>query len=159
MTRTHAEGDVDEIQRGLELLLRVRANRRGHAVFAQAAGVSVSQSSFEVLSLLSRTGPLPMGKIAQQTGTDRTATTRTVDRLFRVGFVRRLADAGDRRRVLLAMTWRGVEAHRKIATLREQHIVHVLRGWDAVDVEAFAGLLARFVEDAAVHELETAGSA
>ncbi|MGA4544221.1 MarR family winged helix-turn-helix transcriptional regulator [Uniformispora flossi] len=153
MNNTQSERAVDEIQRSLELLLRLNVNRRAYEACAKAAGVTVGRASYALLSLLSRTGPLPMGQVALEAGMDRTATTRAVERLHAAGYVRRCADGRDRRRVVLAMTWRGVEAHRRMAAVMDRQLGAALRGWEAADIETFARLLAAFVEDAALHEL------
>jgi DNA-binding MarR family transcriptional regulator len=70
----------------------------GHAT-AEAAGLNATD--FFCLNLLSLSGPLTAGQLAQQTGLTTGATTRMIDRLERGGFVRRGRDAADRRQVIV----------------------------------------------------------
>jgi DNA-binding MarR family transcriptional regulator len=51
--------------------------------------------------ILSRTGPITAGELARRTGLTTGAITGVIDRLERAGFVRRAADPGDRRRVII----------------------------------------------------------
>lgn len=70
----------------------------GHAT-AEAAGLNATD--FFCLNLLSLSGPLTAGQLAQQTGLTTGATTRMIDRLERGGLVRRGRDAADRRQVIV----------------------------------------------------------
>jgi DNA-binding MarR family transcriptional regulator len=70
----------------------------GHAT-AEAAGLNATD--FFCLNLLSLSGPLTAGQLAQQTRLTTGATTRMIDRLERGGFVRRGRDSPDRRQVIV----------------------------------------------------------
>jgi DNA-binding MarR family transcriptional regulator len=70
----------------------------GHAT-AEAAGLNATD--FFCLNLLSLSGPLTAGQLAQQTGLTTGAATRMIDRLERSGFVCRGRDAADRRQVVV----------------------------------------------------------
>jgi DNA-binding MarR family transcriptional regulator len=70
----------------------------GHAI-AEAAGLN--PTDFFCLNLLSLSGPLTAGQLAQQTGLTTGATTRMIDRLEHGGFVRRGRDTSDRRQVII----------------------------------------------------------
>ena len=52
-------------------------------------------------------GPKSAGELSAGTGLSSAATTTLIDRLERKGFARRVADPGDRRRVLVEMTPEG----------------------------------------------------
>lgn len=88
----------------------------GHRV-ATALGLSLPE--FAALNLIDLEGPATTGRVAEVTGLSAPATTRLVDRLVARGFVERVPDGADRRRVLVARTeaWtqeidRMVEPHR-----------------------------------------------
>lgn len=66
---------------------------------AEAAGLNATD--FFCLNLLSLSGPLTAGQLAQQTGLTTGATTRMIDRLERGGLVRRGRNAADRRQVIV----------------------------------------------------------
>jgi DNA-binding MarR family transcriptional regulator len=56
------------------------------------------------MDVLERAGRLTAGEIARQTGLTSGAVTALLDRLERAGYVRRLRDSADRRRILVELT-------------------------------------------------------
>lgn len=93
---------------------------------AIAARVGLAATDVEVLRLLTAEGAMTVGRIGELTALTTGATTRMVDRLEQAGFVRRMADPADRRRV-------GVE-------LVPERAAPVLRAYDPVEVAARAAL-------------------
>ena len=95
-------------ERRAELLTELqRATQRSttdgilfHQAVADRVGLHVTD--LRCLNVLARAGPLTAGELGQQLGLGTTgAVTRMVDRLERAGYVRRQADPGDRRRVII----------------------------------------------------------
>ncbi|SFQ04435.1 DNA-binding transcriptional regulator, MarR family [Amycolatopsis arida] len=73
-----------------------------HAVIAEQVGLSVT--AHKCLDLVARAnGPLTVGRIAELSGLSTGAATGVVDQLERQGYVRRVRDAQDRRRVLVEL--------------------------------------------------------
>ncbi|GLY69155.1 MarR family winged helix-turn-helix transcriptional regulator [Amycolatopsis taiwanensis] len=71
-----------------------------HARIADQMGLS--GTDHKALDLAARAeGPLTAGRIAQLTGLSTGAVTGVIDRLERAGFVRRVRDTEDRRKVLV----------------------------------------------------------
>ncbi|HXE57826.1 MAG TPA: MarR family transcriptional regulator [Gemmatimonadales bacterium] len=70
-----------------------------HATLAGVLGLH--PTDYKVLGLLQRAGPLSAGEIARRSGLAPASVTDLVDRLERKGFVRRVADPADRRRVMV----------------------------------------------------------
>lgn len=71
-----------------------------HARIAEQMGLSATDH--KALGLAARAeGPLTAGRIAQLTGLSTGAVTGVIDRLERAGFVRRVRDTEDRRKVLV----------------------------------------------------------
>jgi DNA-binding MarR family transcriptional regulator len=70
-------------------------------VTAQALGLS--SADFFGLNLVALRGPITAGDLAQGTGLTSGAATRMIDRLEAAGFVRRVHDTADRRRVLVEL--------------------------------------------------------
>lgn len=68
-------------------------------VTAQALGLS--SADFFGLNIVTLQGPITAGDLAESTGLTSGATTRMIDRLEAHGFVRRIHDSADRRRVLV----------------------------------------------------------
>jgi DNA-binding MarR family transcriptional regulator len=66
---------------------------------AEAAGLH--PTDWYALSVLDLAGPLTSGELATRINLTTGATTRLIDRLERAGRVRRSADPGDRRRVVV----------------------------------------------------------
>ena len=70
-----------------------------HTVIAERVGLGATEA--KTLYILSSRGALTAGEIAQETGLSTSSVTSLIDRLERKGFVRRLRDPQDRRRVMV----------------------------------------------------------
>ena len=84
----------------------LRATRKGSsqsALFSQAVAerLGLAVTDVECLDVLLTEGRLTVGRLAELTGLTTGAATRMVDRLEQAGYVKRVADAVDRRRVLV----------------------------------------------------------
>lgn len=65
-----------------------------------ASLLDLHPTDYKVLGMLERLGPLSAGEIARRSGLANASVTNLVDRLEQKGFVRRVADPTDRRRVI-----------------------------------------------------------
>jgi DNA-binding MarR family transcriptional regulator len=70
---------------------------------AMADRAGVHQTDFEALDVLDWAGPISAGELAKRVGVTSGAITGVVDRLERDGWVRRVRDPHDRRRVIVEM--------------------------------------------------------
>ncbi len=70
----------------------------GHA---SAEAIGLNATDFYTLNVLALSGALTAGQLAKRTGLTPGATTRMIDRLEAAGFVRRVRDCADRRRVIV----------------------------------------------------------
>src|ERR1700722_2289112 len=68
-----------------------------HAAAANGLGITDSKT----ISALMQEGPMTAGEIAKRLGLTSGAVTNVIDRLVRAGFVRRVADPQDRRKVIV----------------------------------------------------------
>ena len=68
-----------------------------HATLASMKGLSATET--KAIDVLDRQGPLTAGELAVRTGLAPPSVTGLIDRLARKGFVRRVDDPDDRRRV------------------------------------------------------------
>lgn len=68
---------------------------------ADLAGLN--PTDWECLDVLDWTGSIPAGRLAEHVGLSSGAITGVVDRLVEAGFVRRVPDPGDRRRVIVEL--------------------------------------------------------
>ena len=78
------------------------ASGRSAHVQAVAERLGLAVTDVECLRLLAAEGAMPVGRIGELTALTTGATTRMVDRLEQAGYVRRLPDPADRRRVIVA---------------------------------------------------------
>ena len=70
---------------------------------AVAGLLGVNRTDLRCLDWLS-SGPITIGRLADVTGLSSAAATSLVDRLERKGYVRRVRDGADRRRILVELT-------------------------------------------------------
>jgi DNA-binding MarR family transcriptional regulator len=70
-----------------------------HQAIADRLGMHVTDH--KCLDILVRTGPIPAGELAERTGLTTGAITGVIDRLEKAGFVQRIKDPNDRRRVVI----------------------------------------------------------
>lgn len=68
---------------------------------AGAAAVGLAATEWYALSQLALAGGLTSGQLSERIGLTTGATTRLIDRLERSGFVRRVGDPTDRRKVVV----------------------------------------------------------
>ncbi|MEV0386297.1 MarR family transcriptional regulator [Nonomuraea sp. NPDC050643] len=124
MTTNERESLVTELTKSAIpgwAILVVRLNR----VVAERLGVA--ETDVQCLHVLDRHGPATPGTLAKHVKLTTGSASRMIDRLVAAGCVRRVADPGDRRRVLIEPTQEGI---------------------DRVG-EAYAGLVARTRDDLA----------
>jgi DNA-binding MarR family transcriptional regulator len=74
---------------------------------AAAAQMGINTTDHRCLELIERSGGLTAGQLAELSGLSTGAVTTVLDRLERVGYVRRTRDSSDRRRVLVEVTPQG----------------------------------------------------
>lgn len=70
-----------------------------HSVIAERLGLSATDT--KTLDVLLRHGPLTAGQLAEHTGLATASVTSLIDRLERRGYVERVRDTADRRRVFV----------------------------------------------------------
>jgi DNA-binding MarR family transcriptional regulator len=89
---------------GIEGVVRAlrRVNFQG-SIFGQTIAIrlGLSESDIDALELLIDTGAATAGKLSEVMGLTSGAVTRVVDRLEQAGYVRRVTDPADRRRVVI----------------------------------------------------------
>ncbi len=71
---------------------------------AVAELLGVNRTDVLCLDILARLGTVPAGRLAEESRLTTGAITAVLDRLEQAGYVRRLNDPGDRRRVLVETT-------------------------------------------------------
>ena len=80
---------------------RINQNAADAMDAAVAEWLGVNRTDVICLDILARLGTVPAGRLAEESRLTTGAVTAVLDRLERAGYVRRLADPSDRRRVLV----------------------------------------------------------
>jgi DNA-binding MarR family transcriptional regulator len=89
-----------------ELIYEVRRSQNATDRFDQAVAdaIGINRTDMRCLDVIQREGPVPAGRLADETGLTTGAITTVLDRLERAGYARRIHDPSDRRRVLVEVT-------------------------------------------------------
>jgi DNA-binding MarR family transcriptional regulator len=89
-----------------ELFAAVRTNQLATDKMDDAAarGMGINRTDARALDIVERLGPVTAGKLSLDAGLTSGAVTAVIDRLVEKGYVRRVADPDDRRRVLIEKT-------------------------------------------------------
>jgi DNA-binding MarR family transcriptional regulator len=89
-----------------ELIYEVRRSQNATDRFDQAVAdaIGINRTDMRCLDVIQREGPVPAGRLADETGLTTGAITTVLDRLERAGYARRVRDPDDRRRVLVEVT-------------------------------------------------------
>lgn len=89
-----------------ELAGEIRANQRATDAVDDAASevMGINRTDGKVLDILDQFGRMSAGEVARHSGLTTGAVTAVIDRLEGSGYVQRVADPGDRRRVLVDVT-------------------------------------------------------
>ena len=84
----------------------IRANQRATDAVDEAvsAVMAINRTDGKVLDILDQYGRMSAGDLARHSGLTTGAVTAVIDRLERADYVQRVADPGDRRRVLVDVT-------------------------------------------------------
>ncbi|MDI3298721.1 MAG: MarR family transcriptional regulator [Bacillota bacterium] len=161
-----AQGRSEANEERRHRVLRSLGELRRLAVIAQGADarrwleLELTMGQLKGLFALAQGGPMPVGRLAEVLGVSEPTASALVDRLARLGLVRREEDNRDRRRTLVSLSPRG---EGQVAALRhggEQLLERALVRLEDGELEALAhGLeaLARALE-AEVAEAASTGN-
>jgi len=108
----------------------------------------VTLPQFRVLVLLSSSGTLRMGALAERLGVNISTFSRTADRLVLSGWVQREENPDSRREVMLVLTEQGRDLVASVTDHRRRLIEDVLAQMDPADATALAGALQAFADAA-----------
>jgi DNA-binding MarR family transcriptional regulator len=97
----------EDIQRLIgEVGIEVRRHQNAQDAFddAACAFLGINRTDGRCLDILDQHGQMTAGALARESGLSSGAITTLLDRLERAGYVRRVRDTADRRRVLVELT-------------------------------------------------------
>jgi DNA-binding MarR family transcriptional regulator len=89
-----------------ELTLEIRRHQNAQDLFDElvAERLGINRSDQRCLDIVDQHGRISAGELARESGLSTGAITTLLDRLERAGYVRRIRDTDDRRRVLVELT-------------------------------------------------------
>jgi DNA-binding MarR family transcriptional regulator len=139
--------DFRQIERALQMLVRLNASRRLHGQRSSAAGVFISQPGYNLLSRIDEDGTLRLSDLGKLTHMDPATVGRQVRQLEDEGLVASGADAADARVTLVRITPKGHDIHQRLLKIAQVHMAEALDEWDSGDRAELARLLTRLMDD------------
>ena len=113
-------------------------------VLRQATEAPLTLPQFHLLKLISLNGSHQVGEVAQFLGVSAPAATKNIDKLERLGLVRRSRSITDRRATLLESSRKGRRLVRRYEALKEERLEPVLDSFSDSELAQFTRLLERF---------------
>lgn len=146
--RPRSSGVVD-LERALEGLFRLGANRRFNQQQAMTVGAVVTRAGYAMLRSLHDQGPLSVRRLADACAMDAATASRQLLPLVEDGLVERRGVEGDARQVELVLTDQGREVYERIVEYRLDQLTSVLEGWPDDERDMLSRLVLRLVGDLA----------
>jgi DNA-binding MarR family transcriptional regulator len=115
-----------------------------HAAIAQL--LQLNPTDYKAMSVLERLGPMSAGDIAAHTGLATASVTNLLDRLEQKGFVRRIDDPSDRRRVLVTPVREKVAEARGLFESARSSLDRLYERYSASELMTIADFLQRNAE-------------
>lgn len=119
-----------------------------HGVLSERLGLG--PSDWKVLGLVQTGGTVTAGELVRRSGLKPASVTGVLDRLERRGYVRRVRDGQDRRRVVVEITPGLVEGGRELFAGLMRRLDGLYEGYSDEQLEMIAG----FLEEAAERQIE-----
>jgi DNA-binding MarR family transcriptional regulator len=130
----------------LRTLARVGREHSDATVLFHAAAtdrLGLHPTDEKALSLLQRLGAMSAGELARQTGLAAASVTNLIDRLESKGFVRRLRDPQDRRRILVEARADRVEEAGRLFESAGSSLARLYQHYSVDDLGVIADFLSR----------------
>ncbi len=127
----------------VELLTAVRANQNATDQMDDAAarGFGVNRTDARCLDIIEQFGPIAAGRLAEMAGLTTGSVTAVIDRLVAKGYLRRVADPGDRRRVMVELTEELEQLAGRYYGPLAEHAFPLLSGYTNSELELIADFL------------------
>jgi DNA-binding MarR family transcriptional regulator len=137
------------LERALEGLFRLGANRRFDQHQAIAVGAAVTRAGYALLRTLFDHDSLSMRELAEASAMDVATASRQIPPLVEQDLVERRSAEEDARRVDVRLTPRGREVYQRIVDYRLGQLTEVLADWSESDRRLLTELVARLSRDLA----------
>jgi DNA-binding MarR family transcriptional regulator len=103
----------------------------------------LSVPGWRVMFVLGQHSPLAAKEVGQRTAMDQVQVTRAINQMASVGLISRRVDPADRRRVVLRLSKRGLEAYSEIVPLALKIEAAIVSSLQPSEIEQFSSLLGR----------------
>ncbi|MGB3942715.1 MAG: MarR family transcriptional regulator [Candidatus Manganitrophaceae bacterium] len=110
-----------------------------HATLARM--LDLNPTDYKTMSVLERLGPMSAGEIARHTGLATASVTNLLDRLDDKGWVRRIDDPADRRRVMVTPVSEKVAEARRLFLSTRQSLARLYEQYSDRDLAVIAHFL------------------
>jgi DNA-binding MarR family transcriptional regulator len=115
-----------------------------HASVADLLGLH--PTDYKALGILERLGAMSAGELARRAGLATASVTNLIDRLEQKGFVRRVRDTNDRRRVVVEPVRDRLTAGRAVFASTQRSLARLLAQYSDADLVVIADFLRRNAE-------------
>lgn len=144
---------MDEITLSKIILLSMERDALDNLLFEQTfqkkiAGKfkELSKNQPIVIKIIGIEGEIMPSTLGKYTGMDKSSLTRMVDDLEKKGIVFRKTDPGDRRKVLVSLTEKGLDYYNYLSQITTEMAEEILQFVDDSDVENFMHSLETMVK-------------
>jgi DNA-binding MarR family transcriptional regulator len=110
--------------------------------------------TWRALAVLAEFGPATISGLAQATTVERTALTRTISQLERMGLLTKKNDAGDKRRTLVVMTAKGLKRYQELVPIFESVLQRAVGKKPDVDSRALIASLQQIAANLEGHRYD-----
>jgi DNA-binding MarR family transcriptional regulator len=139
--------DLVRIEEGLGKISYLINRVRRHEWIRTSSGIPVDRAAAVILRRLEESELLRPSELAAQLEVEAPHVTRQVQGLEDLGYVSKVADAGDRRAHLIGLTPSGRDAARRIRNASRSALAGALESWSEAELNDLADLLTRMADD------------
>lgn len=146
-TKTNSRASLATVEDALRVVLRLGRLPRVQEQLAARAGVSIDPAAYPVLGRIAQDGPIRMTNVATSLALDLSTVSRHVQHLQEAGFIKRAADAQDRRASVLTVSREGKRAFDRLREAGRESLGAALAGWSHSELDDLSDMLGRLAAD------------
>ncbi len=145
--------DLRTLQTALTTVGRVQHSHRARRRIEDRSGVPLGPTTIATLTAIHSLGPVRHRAVARKVGLQPSRVSKEVRVLVDAGMVTERDDPHDRRAVLLEVTDKGTDAHRRYVAAAEATLAEVLADWSDDDLHRLTDLTTRLAACFALEEI------
>jgi DNA-binding MarR family transcriptional regulator len=120
-------------------------------LLADTSGSQLTYPQLKVLKLLQSSDASNIGDVAAFLGVSNAAASKTVDRLVKRKYLRRMEARADRRATHLSLTEAGRKVVNQYDKVKDRQLAKMFQGYDPQDLSRTADLLERLTKSVVMH--------